>query len=566
VTSSLLSSRPWIRYAVAIAASLLAYLAARLTHDNGQGLSAPFIPALAAVIISAAWAGPGPGLAATAACASWLAPELASIGRTWNVAMLDALFFSGEGVLVCLGAARILGFARRAASSEASHHKLLETASEGIWIQADSSTITYANARMAEMLGVPVDRLIGRSVEEFYFPSDVGMEKIRIDSLSSGKQQFDRRLRRSDGAEIWVLACCNAIDGESHLPPQPLSLSLSMMTDITERKRAEQALRRSEQNYRDLFNAVIDGLYQTTPDGQITAANPPLVRMLGFTREADLRGRNFAELAVAPSARRKLLEQLERDGGFRNVESELRTANGEIIYVLENGRVRRDENGAVSGYECTVTDITAKKRVEEQLREAQKVEALGRLASGVARDFGSVLSQITGHLDAARAVLSSSDAAWQPAAQAREAAVAGEALIRQLLLFSRTEVAAAKAQDLAARETILLLEDDPLVRELSRDMLERQGYRVVLATEASDAERIGSQSHFDLLIADVGMTEMTGRLRAVHPGLRILFVAGYDDATREEAQLHIPNTGFISKPFSADSLSRRIREILTPDS
>ena len=557
MTSSLLSSKAWIRYAVAIAASLLGYVAAHLTVGVSQGNLSLFVPSLAAVIFSAAWAGPGPGLLATVACAFWLAPEMVGNGRSWNGAIIGALFFLVEGVLVCLGSARILRFARKAASSEASHHKLLETASEGIWIQTDSSSITYANARMAEMLGVTIDRLIGRSVAEFYFPSDVAMEKIRIESFASGqKQQFDRRLRRSDGAEIWVLACCNAIDGEAS--------SLSMMSDITERKRAEQALRRSDQNYRDLFNAVIDGLYQTTPEGQITAANMPLVRMLGYTQESDLRERNFAELAVTPSGRRKLFDQLERDGGFRNVESELRTANGEIISVLENARVRRDENGAVAGYEGTVTDITAKKRFDEQLREAQKVEALGRLASGVARDFGSVLSQIIGHLDTARAALSSDDTAWKPAAQAREAAVGGEALIRQLLSFSRGNGVPGNAQASAAGETILLLEDDPLVRELSRDMLERQGYRVVLATEASDAERIGSASHFDLLIADVRMTEMTSRLRAVHPGLRVLFVTGYDDLPREEMQLPRPNTGFISKPFSADSLSRRIREILTP--
>ena len=578
---ALLFAATGVRYGLAIAASLLALGIASLTH----GVPSPgiwvsvWVFAFAAVIFSAAWAGPGPGLAATVISGAGATLLQLNNGRPLQSAIFGFLLFTAEGIFLCIGSARMLHVAKQAAASEARYRNLLDTASEGIWLQNGSAVITYANARMAEMLGVLSDSLIGRSVEEFYFPAELSLERMRAETLRNGpltagfRQQFDRRLRRTDGSEIWVLACCNAVTGES-------ADALSMMTDITERKRAEQALRRSEQRYRDLFDGVCEGVWQSTVDGRIVAANPTLLKMLGYTREAQLRDMNVAkDLFVDPTLRRKLLEQMEREGTLRNVEYALRTAQGTIVHVLENARVIRDEHGAVTGYEGTLSDITAKKGVEEQLREARKVEALGRLAGGIAHDFDSVLSQIAVHAESVLDHLPSGHPAHAHAGLARDAAKNGMALTRQLISFSRRPrdpepnhlpVMPREEPNSHAEggETILLVEDDVLVRELSRDMLERQGYRVILAADAADAERISAGSHFDLLIADAKMPSMTGqelarRLRTIHPELRVLFVSGYEEIPQGEAQPTLPTEGYIYKPFSADSLSRKIRHILS---
>jgi two-component system, cell cycle sensor histidine kinase and response regulator CckA len=696
----------------------------------------PFLPAFAAIIAIAAFAGSGPGIASSLILVGWAAFDLFNHGHSASNIFWRCLIFFGEGVVLSVGSAKMWNSKRQAHRSEAWHRRLVETAAEGIWVQSDRGVVTWANTRMAEMLGVSAEDLVGRKAEDFFLPADLAAERIRAGNLRHGrKEQFDRRLRRSDGSEIWVLASTNLIEGEDGEP----RCALAMMTDITERKSAEHALRRSEERFRNLFEGVLEGVYQSTPGGRVLAANPMLLRMLGLASPAELNDINIAnDLYVDPNVRKRLLERLEREGGFQNVEYELRRRDGRIISVLENARVIRDDTGAVDYYEGTLTDITPRKRIEEQLRQAQKVQAMGRLAGGIAQDFNNVLTVVTGYAQLVLTELDPRHPARLAAEQLREAAGSAIELTRQLLSFSRRQISVHGSADLnraversrpalqlllrdpmagdrvglvispckedvpvdagpeqielivlsfaaclrsvaplaglelktqvadldenicrrcgdipgglygvlsvsgldegmhgdedpldffadpgftplnqgrgtpkglssthsiitqcggfiAARErslhaflpcsrtpapagsvefmetaggeTILLVEDEPLVRELSRDLLERQGYRVVLACDAKEAERISANAgSFDLLITDSVMPNTTGpelarRIRAAHPGLKVLFIAGYtDEPPSREACAE--GTAFLQKPFSAESLGRKIRQVL----
>jgi PAS domain S-box-containing protein len=132
-----------------------------------------------------------------------------------------------------------------------------------------------------------------------------------------------------------------------------------MMTDITERKSAEQALGRSEARFRSLFENVLEGVYQSTPQGRILAANPMLLRMLGLNSEAELNEVDIAsDLYLDPDTRSRLLERLENEGSLRNAEYSLRRLDGHVIRVVENARVVRGEDGGVLYYEGTLSDIT----------------------------------------------------------------------------------------------------------------------------------------------------------------------------------------------------------------
>ena len=727
--------RTWVRFSFALATCGAAILLELFLDDLTRDPISPFLMSFAAIIASAAWAGAGPGLVATALLVAWSTYDLVQHGVSPANTSVRCLVFLIEGILLSLGSSRMWRSMREAASSETWHRQLVDTAAEGIWVHDEGGFITYANARMAEMLGVAVDDLIGRKVDEFFLPADLSMERIRAANLRNGrKEQFDRRLRRSDGSEMWVLTCCNLMVFDPGAGEKPGALA--MMTDITERKRAEYALRRSEERFRNLFEGVLEGVYQSTPEGRILAANPMLLQMLGLANQAELNDVDIArDLYVDLHIRQRLLEQLERDGKFQNVEYELRRRDGEVITVLENARVVRDDNGAVLYYEGTLTDITPRKRIEEQLLQAQKVEALGRLAGNVAHDFNNVLTIITGFAQLALSELPPLHPAQPSTEQVLEAADRAMALTRQLLLFSRRQAPAegsldlnraiehsgaarqaglvvslspeptpvyarqkqiepiirelsdhvrrsfpsasievrteltnlgeefgsrcanappgpyavlsigdmsggAKASDLfadplfaamqagesasmglsaahamvaqcggfivasvasrpstprrissfhvflpcavtageegfgrrvesiPAGETILLVEDEPLIRELSRDMLERQGYRVILASNAKEAEQIGySAGSFDLLITDTVMPNITGtelarRLRAAHPGLKVLYISGYADDPPERDVGGAEGAAFLQKPFSADSLGRKIRHML----
>ncbi len=146
--------------------------------------------------------------------------------------------------------------------------------------------------------------------------------------------------------------------------------------------------------------------------------------------------------------RKRLLDRLEREGGYQNVEYELRRRNGRIITVLENAHVVRDEAGKVLYYEGTLTDITHRKRIEEQLRQAQKVEALGRLAAGIAHDFSNVLTVIAGYGELALSELAAGHPARGSVEQVMQSVESAVALTRQLISFSRRQARARGGLDL----------------------------------------------------------------------------------------------------------------------
>jgi PAS domain S-box-containing protein len=150
--------------------------------------------------------------------------------------------------------------------------------------------------------------------------------------------------------------------------------------DILAREQVQAAVFESEARYRSLFENVPDGVYRTTPDGRILAANPALVSMLGYASEEELKSVDVArDLYVNAGERDGLLDRLNRQGALLNVEPSLRRKDGRIITALENARPVRGDDGEVLYYEGTLTDITERKRAEQELVEhARRLEEAGR--------------------------------------------------------------------------------------------------------------------------------------------------------------------------------------------
>ena len=142
--------------------------------------------------------------------------------------------------------------------------------------------------------------------------------------------------------------------------------------DSMERQAAEQSLRDSEAKFRGLFESVMDGVYCSTRDGRLLVVNPALVQMLGYASAQELYAVPAASLYWYPSDRDTYVRRMEADGEVRNDESVLRRKDGTMLVVVDNGRVVRDKEGRIEGFEGTIADITERKKAETAVFQAKE--------------------------------------------------------------------------------------------------------------------------------------------------------------------------------------------------
>jgi len=173
-----------------------------------------------------------------------------------------------------------------------------------------------------------------------------------------------------------------------------------------ERRRAEDALRESEQRYRRLFDNVVEGVYMSSIDGLFLSVNPALVKMVGAESEAELLNLPPEHIYVDPLARLEIIAAISRDDEVRNAEFQLRRLDGASITVVENARGVRDKNGRLIGFEGTISDITARKRAElavmaEKDKAQVTLQSIGDAvittdAAGMVEYINPVAEELTG--------------------------------------------------------------------------------------------------------------------------------------------------------------------------
>ncbi len=147
---------------------------------------------------------------------------------------------------------------------------------------------------------------------------------------------------------------------------------LSLMFEFHERKKVEEALRSSEERYRSLFEGVPIGLFRSTPEGKILAANRALLSMLGFEDVEELSRIRAAELYQNPEIRRRWMEKVDRQGTAQSIEHQLIRKDGQSIWVRENIRAVRDAAGNILFYEGSIEEITQHKETEEALKSSEE--------------------------------------------------------------------------------------------------------------------------------------------------------------------------------------------------
>jgi PAS domain S-box-containing protein len=208
----------------------------------------------------------------------------------------------------------------------------------------------------------------------------------------------------------------------------------------TERKVAQDALRISEQSYRSLIEDAPHAVCRSTPDGSLLQVNRAMQDMLGYC-ETDLLMCNLrTEIFVNPEQYTAFLEKLKGKTSWHGFESQWRRRDGQAISVRLGGRGVLDSAGECYYIDVFAENVTAHVRLEEQLRHAQKMQAVGHLAGGIAHDFNNVLTVIHGHAEIMSQQIQSDDPLVSRLEEIRQAANRAAALTRQLLAFSRRQV------------------------------------------------------------------------------------------------------------------------------
>jgi two-component system, cell cycle sensor histidine kinase and response regulator CckA len=215
---------------------------------------------------------------------------------------------------------------------------------------------------------------------------------------------------------------------------------VGLALDLTEQILAERALRLSEHSYRSLIEEAPYAICRCTLGGQLLQVNRAMLAMLGYdaASEADLLMRDLP-LLFAGGSFEKMRDALVADEAINGMESVWMLRDGGEIQMIVSGRAVRDHAGAFSHLHIIAEDVTGKKRLEDQLMQAQKMQAVGQLAGGVAHDFNNLLTVIGGHVEMLIRGAGDSELG-QRLEQVKQAADRAALLTRQLLAFSRRQV------------------------------------------------------------------------------------------------------------------------------
>jgi len=424
---------------------------------------------------------------------------------------------------------RLLVVEQEMRESEGRYRILFESALDGIFIQNEHRLLD-CNERALRLLCCSRDQVIGRSPLEL-FPtmqsngrtSEEMMAEMVHAAMQGRRAFFEWQVQRSDGSR------CDVEINLHHIDFAGRTLIQTVMRDITERKQAEEALRRSEAQFSTSFESAAIGMAIVSTEGHWLKVNSAMCEMLGYTSR-ELRTMTFQEVTHPEDLRADVnLLQQTMSGKINSYQIEKRYYNksGDIISTFLSVSLVRDSHNKPLHFTAQVQDMTERKRLEEQFRQSQKMEAVGQLAGGVAHDFNNILTVIQGYT-----TLLQNDAI-SPAEALREISESAEraaSLTRQLLTFSRKQVMQPRALDIntvVANMTKLLrrtlgdavsLEVDcasdlPLVTA-DPGMMEQ--IILNLAVNARDAMSRGGQ----LTIA-TGPSVITGPEASQHPDARI---------------------------------------------
>ena len=236
---------------------------------------------------------------------------------------------------------------------------------------------------------------------------------------------------------------------------QSLSRELRMSNEQlerenTERRLAEESLRKSQERFKTLTNNLNVGIYRNTigPEGKFLEANPAIVKMFGYESKNEFLAIKVSDLYKNPEKRKALNEKMLQKGFVRNEELLLRKKSGDSIICSVSSVAIKNENGNIKFYDGVIEDITERKRLESQFQQAQKMKAIGTLAGGVAHDLNNILSGIISYPELMLMDLPEDSPLIDSIKKIQKSGQKAAAIVQDLLTLARRGVSTAEIVNL----------------------------------------------------------------------------------------------------------------------
>ena len=388
----------------------------------------------------------------------------------------------------------------RLEESEARFRGVFEQGSIAMSLTAFDGRFLKVNAAFCDLVGYSEAALLETTFMALTHPDDLAVDVARKEQFA-GKQiseyRIDKRFVRADGCIVWADLSVRVIRNAAG---EPLYL-LAQMQDITKRKlgealhardlaaqmASEAALRASQERHELVLKATNDVIYDWDVLVGTCFFSDALMTAFGHPRDGVRHDLAWWEEQIHPDDRRHTLGSLETSihgaAEFWSSEYRFRRGDGRYATVLDRGHIIRRGDGAPARMIGSMTDVTERRQLEAQLRESQKMEAVGRLAGGVAHDFNNLLCAILGYADLALMDARESSTVRDEIEEIRKAAQRAAQLTKQLLAFGRRQIRRPTRIDV-----------DDVVRDTDRLLTQLLGAHIQLLTQPLAA---GAVVHMD---------------------------------------------------------------------
>ena len=389
-----------------------------------------------------------------------------------------------------------------AASAKDFLDNIINKIGDPVFVKDEKRRFVLVNEALCAIVGRPRESLIGEDGDDMFREEETEVfRKMDAGVLDTGKENVNEEyLTNLSTGEVRTIITRKT----RYIDPDGKKFLVGVIRDFTERKRWEISLSESEERFRQIAESAKEWIWEVDCDGLYTYTSPVMAEMMGYKPEEVVGKKHFYDFYSAgmrEQTKKEVLASFAAKSTFRKYVNSKVHKDGSLVFLETSGMPVLDSRGGLLGYRGISVDITGHRKLEAQLRHAQKMEAVGTLAGGIAHDFNNILNVIMGYGVMVKDALGPDSPAMEDMNEVLSAADRAADLTKRLLVFSRKKLVEMKSVDINGlvfdlkkllvriiRESIELnldLADRPLM--VSADTREIEQVLMNLASNARDA-------------------------------------------------------------------------------